>query len=140
MKKIIATPLLFLFFACANPDEKIADEYIDKDIENRLEIIKAGAEYQDTPVVSTEKITAEVNNLILLSKDVENIRASINQSNSYFKSACAYYHIENAGFNELKVGMRLAEITDNIKRNELNLLNRIIIKRSKNGPPLFTAQ
>lgn len=140
MMKVFYTPLLCLFFACGNPDEKIADEYVDKDILNRLEIINAGAEYKDTPAVNTEKITAEVNNLILLSKDVENIRASINQSNSYFKNTATYYHIENSGFNELKVGMRIAEITNNIKLNELNLLNRIILKRSKTGPPLFTAQ
>ena len=138
LKIALPSLLLILIFNCAH--DRNLDENLDKDINNRIEIINNGTEYRDTPVVSIGNIVQEVNNLILLSKDVENIKASINRSNTYFTENANKYRVETSGFIPLKIGMRLSEITDNIKRNELNLLNRIIIKRSKNGPPLFTAQ
>jgi len=142
MKSLCVILLSLLVLQCS-PDPTMNDEtseYLDLQIRQRLELMNAGEDFKDTSAYEHNKIALRVNELILLSKDVENVKASINKSNSFLREAAAYYALPDSDLIILETGMRLEEITSALKSNELSLLNKIILKKSKNGAPVFTAQ
>lgn len=135
---------IFLFFiiallSCQHKQVNNAanSEYIDKQIEDRIALLNKNA---DSISINVNEITSEIDKLILLSKDVENIDASINQSNKYFEKAQKIYALDSISYFKLYKEMPLDDIVGFIKKNELNLLNKIILKENKNGSLMLTAQ
>lgn len=130
---------VFLLCSCENKDHneyKINDAYITQEIENRTEILSKDSTFaSELPV-----LTKNVNNLLYLTIDIENINASIIKSNQYFSEAPAKYDVDTAGFVKVYKGLPLPEIIATIKRNHLNLLNKIIIRQNRNGALMYTAQ
>ena len=133
-------PLLVLFlFSCgrSHPNEtKLNSEYLDKEIADRELIISKDTAFS----AELANITKEVNSLKFLTADVENLRAAINKSNQYFGEASLKYKVDTSGFVKLYKGVPLIDIVNIIKKNHLNLLNKIIISRNKNGELMYTAQ
>jgi hypothetical protein len=135
---IIIIPIVL--FGCRQPNNnnKLENEHLDKQILKRIDVISA-SEKADSIMPALYDINREVGQLLLLSKDVENISASINRSNTYFSSAAKKYDVDSADFIVLKTSMPLNDVETTIKKNELNLLNKIIF-RNKIGTHMYTAQ
>ena len=130
-------PLVFL--SCGRPDPnetKLNIEHLDKEINERVLILS-----KDTAFAGElDGIRKKVDNLKFLTIDIENLSASINKSNQYFGEAAKKYGVDTSGFVVLYKGVPLQDIVNIIKKNHLNLLNKIIIIRNKNGSLMYTAQ
>ncbi len=116
------------------------NEYLEQQITERLHVIAQSTLQTSSSLPDIKKIAGEIDKLILLSKDVENLKASLNQSNSFFENTAKNYNIESSDFEKLYEGMPLEDITTVIKKNELNLLNKIIFKYYNTSGGMFTAQ
>lgn len=140
MRLLLFFPLVLLV-SCrynGNTANKEENEHLDRQILNRIDVISA-SEKADSLMPALYAINREVGQLMLLSKDVENIGASITKSNVYFDSAARVYHLDSSEFVKLGKNVPLHEVETVIKKNELNLLNKIIFK-NKIGMPMYTAQ
>ena len=115
---------------------QLNNEYLDKEIANRVLVLKTDSFFSK----ETSEIEKEVENLKSLTIDIENINASLIKSNQYFTSAAKKYGIDTVGFVVLYKGVPLRDIVPIIKKNQLSLLNKIIIKNSLNDSLMLTAQ
>lgn len=133
MKSVAGISLLLLFvFSCGrNPAKKNEyDRILLGEIQRRIELISEARKdtiYEDVP--DPMKLHKEVNELILLTKDVENSDVVLKRANDYFRKASEKYHISNEGFVTLLKTMSLSTIESTIITNELNLLDKIIFTR-----------
>lgn len=128
-----------VFFGCGRPDPnetKLNLEYLDKEINERSLILSKDTAF----AAELDSIRRCVDNLKFLTIDIENLSASINKSNQYFREAAKQYGVDTSGFVVLYKGVPLQDIVNVIKKNHLNLLNKIIIVRNKNGVLMYTAQ
>ncbi len=139
MRFVFYIPILLILLSCGrtHPNETgINNAYLDKEIADRTALLS-----KDTAFASElNKINKNVTNLCLLTIDIENIRASINKSNQYFYEAAKEYGVDTSGFVYLFKGVPACDIIPIIKKNHLNLLNKIIIRQNKNGDLMYTAQ
>lgn len=128
-----------VFLGCGRPDPnetKLNLEYLDKEITDRALILSKDTAFSN----ELDSIRKSVDNLKFLTIDIENLSASINRSNQYFIAAAKKYGVDTSGFVVLYKGVPLQDIVNIIKKNHLNLLNKIIIVRNKNGSLMYTAQ
>lgn len=138
---IKALGLVLLLLSCRNSNQnKDMDLYFNKEIKNRMQIIAGLSGQADTLKTIVAALDKEVNNIILLSKDVENIGASVIRANDYFKTLALKYGINDSDFTKLSTGMHVNDIATILRQNELNLFNQLILKNNPSGLPLFTAQ
>ena len=139
MKPCLIFAVLLVLAGCGrtHPNETgINNKYLDKEIADRSALLS-----KDTGFIpDLNKISKDVTNLTLLTIDIENISASINKSNQYFYETPKYYGVDTSGFFYLYKGVPLCDIVGIIKKNHLNLLNKIIIRQNKNGSLMYTAQ
>ncbi len=131
---------ILILFACGrrnDPNEtKLNIEHLDKEINDRSLVLS-----QDTAFTEElNTIRKDVDNLKFLTIDIENINASLIKTNQYFKDASKKYGVDTSGFVVLYKGVPLQDIVNMIKKNHLNLLNKILIQRNKNGELMLTAQ
>lgn len=140
MRSVLFFFCVFILFSCNrrnDPNEsKLNIEYLDKEIEERGLVLSKDTAFSE----ELNAIRKEVDNLKYLTIDIENINASIIKSNQYFKEASKRYGVDTSGFVILYKGVPLHDIVNMIKKNHLNLLNKIIIQRNANGGLMFTAQ
>jgi hypothetical protein len=125
--------------SCVNAghnEYKANNDYINKEIGERISVLNKDSSFSG----SLAELNKSVNNLLYLTIDIENINASIIKSNEFFSEAPAKYKVDTAGFLKIYKGLPLPEIIATIKRNHLNLLNKIIIDRNKDGGLMYTAQ
>lgn len=130
---------LWVFTSCSrnHPNEtKLNTDYLDKEILDRTQLLNKDTSFSN----ELNNINKEVTNLTLLTIDIENISASINKTNQYFREASKYYGVDTSGFVILYKGVPACDLISIIKKNHLNLLNKIIIRQNKNGNLMFTAQ
>lgn len=128
-----------LLLSCGRKEENQTQlnlEYLNKEIANRTLLLKNDSVFKnEIPVIEKE-----IENLKLLTIDIENINASLIKSNQYFQSAAKQYGVDTAGFVLLYKGIPLHDVVPIIKKNQLNLLNKIIIQRNINDSLMLTAQ
>ncbi|MBK7668103.1 MAG: hypothetical protein IPJ32_12665 [Sphingobacteriaceae bacterium] len=140
MRALILLFIAITLFSCGrrhDPNEtKLNLEYLDKEINERTLVLSKDTSFSS----ELNTIRKEVDNLKWLTVDIENINASIVKSNQYFTEASKKYNVDTAGFIILYKGVPLQDIVNFIKKNHLNLLNKIIIERNKNGDLMYTAQ
>ena len=130
-----------VFTFCTNSKENAEmNAYFEKEIKNRREILDKLSLQNDSLNISTLAIHQQVNDYILLSKDVENISAAVNTANAYFLNMANSYGINYADFTKITRDMSLDEIAIILKQNELNLFNQLIFKSNPTELPPFTAQ
>ena len=141
--KLIKLSLFFavIFLSCRNEDlTHDMNAYFEKEISARRTILDTLKANNDSLIVNTKAVHEEVNNFILLSKDIENLSASVNIANAYFQNLAHTYGIVESDFSILNTGMHTNEIAVILKQNELNFFNQLILKNNITQPPLFTAQ
>ena len=139
MRIVFYTASLFVLLSCGrtHPNEnKINNDYLDKEIADRTKILSHDSLFAR----ELNEINKNVNNLCLLTIDIENIKASINKSNQYFYESSKKYGVDTSGFVYLFKGVPACDIIPIIKKNHLSLLNKIIILKNKNGGLMYTAQ
>lgn len=120
--------------------EKEMHAYFNKEIRNRREVLDKLSLQNDSLKINTAAIDEEINNYILLSKDIENLSAAVNKSNAYFLNMANSYGINYADFTKLNTGMHINEMALILKQNELNLFNQLIFKRNPSQNTIYTAQ
>lgn len=140
MKKLFLIFTSLILFSCGrrnDPNEtKLNIEYLDKEIDERVLVLSKDTTFS----AELEVIRKDVDRLKYLTIDIENINASIIKSNQYFKEASKKYGVDTSGFVVLYKGVPLHDIVNMIKKNHLNLLNKILIQRNANGELMLTAQ
>lgn len=140
-------PLLFVLFclvivsSCrnSNPNEEM-DACFDADIKNRMDVLNRFNTVQDSLHINVSHIQKEVDNLLLLSKDIENLSAVVNKANHYFDVVSEQYAIRKLEFIPLTTFMHVNEIASVLKQNELNLLNELVFKTNASTISLHSAQ
>ncbi len=139
--KIILLNLLLLFASSCrnNGNQNETDVWLNKEIKNRIEVLKQIPQTKDSFFINPDGIDQEINNILLLSKDIENIQASVNRANRYFETMSSKHVLNHSDFIALRTDMHLDEIATDLKQNELNLLNQLIFKTGKTGLPMYTA-
>ena len=142
MKFVWMSFLVCLFLlSCSDSEQNHDNElYSEKEINNRIELIDKTTFFKDSLPINTSEIINEIDRIILLSKDVENLQASVNMAGTYFSTISLKYGISTYHFKPIHVGMSTNEIFVVIKQNELNLLNQLIFKSNPNGFLLESAQ
>lgn len=139
--KIVLLSLILLFAnSCRNTNNKSeTDAWLDGEIKNRMEVLVNLSQPADINSIHPYEIDREINNILLLSKDIENIQASVNRANRYFETMSSKQALNHSDFIVLRTDMHLDEIATDLKQNELNLLNQLIFKTGKTGLPMYTA-
>jgi len=141
MKHTLLLLTLLILFSCQTKTEKTESRiYFDKEIANRMEVLQSVVISGDSMRSKIGLIDQEVDNLILISKDIENLSASVNRANSFFDALAAEYRIEMKDFIKLNSGMHVDEIELVLRQNELNLFNQIIFKSTGAKNTMYTAQ
>jgi hypothetical protein len=105
-----------------------------------MEVLQSVVISGDSLPLKVLLIDKEVDNLILISKDIENLSASINRANSFFDALTAEFRLQIKDFTKLNTGMHVDEIELVLKQNELNLFNQIIFKITGAKNTMYTAQ
>ncbi len=134
---IIVTCLLF---SCSERERKEeAQSYFKKEIDSRMSTIKT-LKVADSLHLDVTEIDKEVDRLLLMSKDIENIDASINLSKKFFDELAVKYQMNRADFTDINREMTLEEIANALKGNELNFFNQFIFNYKGADGSMFTAQ
>ena len=94
----------------------------------------------DTVIINPLEIDKRINELVLLSKDIENLSASVNLSNQYFQEMAGRYKIDERQFKKLNTGMHVNDISSTIKQNEMVLFNEVILSSGFKDILLHTAK
>lgn len=133
--------LLFItligFASCKNKDHsKESESYFKTEIAGRIEKV----DQLDSTYIDPHKIDEEINKFILLSKDIENLNASIIRSTQFFNTISMKYQLNRADFTNIDKSMTLDQMAMVLKGNELNLFNQILFKNNKGESLMYTAQ
>lgn len=135
----------FLFFiSCSESDDdkskrKMSASY-DKEIGTRIKLLNTDSIQSDSLKVKPNEVDSIVNVCILLSKDVENMQASVTKSNQYFEMLANRHGISAHEFEQIKVGMDLRAISSILKDNELKFFNLILLKNNRGDLLLHSAE
>ena len=137
MKRSLVILLLIGIFSCGkNPSQKSDyDTIIDDELMKRFEMLEALQKDDSKQILpmAGHQIKNEINNLILLTKDVENSGAVIKKVNDYFFVTSKRCNIPYEGFVSIINTMSVKTIETTIRTNELNLLDKILYSQSKVG-------
>lgn len=133
---------LLFFVACSEPDKenRKTGASFSKEIGQRIKLLNKDSVQTDSLKVNPNEVDSIVNILILLSKDIENISASVNKSNSYFSGLATKYSLSDHEFIKLKNGMHVDAIATILKDNELKFFNLILLKNNQTDALLHSAQ
>ena len=94
----------------------------------------------DSLQLDVMEVHTEVDRFLLLSKDIENLDASINLSRKYFDELAVKFNFKRTDFTDITKTMTLEEIANALKGNELNLYNQVLFKYKGAEELMFTAQ
>jgi len=131
--------LLVSCYTSENKNRKL-DASFNKEIADRIKLLNKDNMQTDSLKVNPNEIDSIVNALILLSKDIENIGASINRSNSYFDTLAKQHNFSPYDFIKVKNGMHVDDIATTLKQNELSFFNKILLKNNRGDLLLNAAQ
>lgn len=142
MRSCFIIVVIVLFFACSenNKENRKTGASFSKEIGERIKLLNKDSVQTDSLKVDPNKVDSIVNTLILLSKDIENISASVNKSNQYFSSLATKYSLSDHEFIKLKNGMHVDAIATILKDNELKFFNLILLKNNRGDALLHSAQ
>ena len=133
--------LLLINFSCQTHSEKKESlNHFNNEIKARMEVLQTLVIAGDSMKIKSKLIDEEVSNLILISKDIENLSASVHRANAFFDALAAEFRIEMNDFTKLNTGMHVDEMELILKQNELNVFNQIIFKNSSGKNTMYTAQ
>jgi hypothetical protein len=142
MNRLLILMISLGVFSCStseNKNRKI-DGSFNKEIGERIKILNKDSIQTDSLKIDPNEIDSVVNTLILLSKDIENISASVNKSNNYFDTLASQHDFSPYDFIKVKNGMHVDDIATTLKQNELIFFNKILLKNNKSDLLLHSAQ
>ncbi len=116
------------------------DHYVEKEIRDRIERIKALNKAGDTVIIDPEAVQKKINDLLLLSKDVENLGACVAMSSQYFEALTKQYRLNPSDLKRIEAGMHINDIASALKQNEMVLFNHVLLQTGANAVPLHAAQ
>jgi hypothetical protein len=125
--------------SCEREEEHGTKKYFNAEVDDRLNVIMQ-LPVKDSLKHKVNKVHQRVGELTLLSKDIENLRASVHLANSFFREVANEYNINPGDFTQLQMDMDPVEIDVALRQNELNFLNQLILKTDTAGSFLYTAQ
>ena len=140
--KTCLIPVFLLVFACTDNSNKnqSMDNYVDKEIRDRVKSIEELNRQKDTVIIDPVAVEHKVGELILLSKDIENLSAAVGLGNAYFDEMAKRYHLNASDIKQLEKGMHINDMASALKQNEMALFNHVLLRVNKNAVPLHTAQ
>lgn len=142
MKSLL--PFLLLgCLACTDNSNKnqAMDQYVNKEIRDRIARIKSMNASMDTVLIDADAVEKKIGELILLSKDIENPGASVKLSNDYLDQLIKTYHLNQSDFKKIHAGMHVDDIASVLKQDEMALFNHILLQTGQDGAvPLHAAQ
>ncbi len=132
--------IAFVLFSCSdNKRQRETESYFKNELAWREQELNKIFSKNDSVKLNVKEIESEINKLILLSKDVENLKASISLSKEYFDKLSLQYQLNRSDFIDIGPGMTPEEIEVSLRSNQVNLYNQLILKYSNGKTPLFTA-
>jgi hypothetical protein len=142
MKIISVSIVCILLFGCIDNHNKnqAIDISIEKEIRERIVKIKTIAKQNDTVFVDPDEVDKKIRDLILISKDIENLRASVNLANQYFIELSRRFGLNVDDFQKINGGMHVDDIASALKQNEMIFLNHILLKTGVEAVPMHTAR
>lgn len=116
------------------------DNYVDKEIRDRVKTISELNKGRDTLLIDPVAVQKKVDELVLLSKDIENLGASVTIGNTYFAEMTRRYRLNTSDITQLHTGMHANDIASALKQNEMVLFNHVLLSENKDAVPLHSAQ
>src|SRR5689334_12088780 len=102
--------LALMFEACRHSPDKSQEKYFETEINDRITVLNKIDTESDSLKIKADEIHAEVNKILLLSKDVENLGASVRRANEFFKNSATRYEIEGSEFAMINITMHVDAI------------------------------
>jgi hypothetical protein len=142
MKIFNVTVVCTFLLGCVDNHNKnqAIDISVEKEIRERIVKIKSFAKQNDTVFVDPDDVDKKIRDLILISKDIENLKAYVNLSNQYFIELARRFGLNNADFQKVNTGMHIDDIASTLKQNEMIFLNHILLKTGVEAVPMHTAR
>jgi len=133
---------IFICFSCGETEKSFIEEEnrLIKEIQQRLEELRPLKDSLNKIGLEPEAIHARFQELLLMSKDVENPRACVNTSNQFVSDLCSKHGFNPSALQTLSTDFSLAEISFHLKQNELNILNQILLQKLNRIVNLETAK
>lgn len=134
--------LALFLLACEQPTQTHeADEaMLNQEIQSRLTELEPHTAYLHALGLEPQAIHKRFQDILLMTKDIENLKASVNIGNAYTTELC-----EKQGFNpssilKLNTQQSLSELAAVLKQNELTILNYILLQKLDGTVPLHSAK
>lgn len=142
MKKCLLLLFALAFVGCesGNALQKIDEGVLDKEIKWRLDSLTAYTKLQESKTIDCAGIHKRIQDLILLSKDIENTKASISIANAYLDELSQSYMLNSSMLVYLSKEMDSKQISYLLKQNELSILNTIMLQKLNITIPLKAVQ
>ncbi len=118
---------------------KAGDEFMTMEINDRMKLIGEINNENDTLLINAAAVDKRVNELLLLSRDVENLGASVELSNTYFSELANQYNIPSSEFKKVDTRLHANDIGSLIRQNEMVLFNQVILRSGNAAFMLRTA-
>lgn len=116
------------------------DNYVEKEIRDRVKSIQQLNQEKDTVIIDPVAVEKKVAELILLSKDIENLSAAVSLANAYFDEKIRLHRMNASDIKILNTAMHADDMASALKQNEMVLFNHVLLKVSNNAVPLHAAQ
>jgi hypothetical protein len=124
------------FSQCRQARDHSAELYLESQIRQRISHL----EQLNIPGINARELDNKVNDLLLLTKDIENLPSVVQHANNFFNESQRNYALSDSGLVLLETDMHIDHMALLLRQNELNLLNRLIFKLDTNNVYLYTAQ
>lgn len=137
----VSLTFLLSLFSCREASKQFDQEelMLNREIQVRLKELEPFQDTLQAMGLEPESIHKRFQDFLLMSKDVENLQASVNLSNRYLNDLCAEHRLNSSSFHILKTNLSLSEISYFLKQNELNVLNQLVFQKLNRKVNLHTA-
>ena len=140
IKKYAWVLMLLTMISCSRQNQyQEAEDYIMKELDNRFYAAESG-KIDEESKNKLKAINKRAGELVLMSKDIENLKAIVKFSNFYFDSLAKALQMDNAAYLQVDAFMDINEISLVIRQNELSAVNEISFKAGLNNIQLSAAQ
>lgn len=131
-----------LLISCG-PEEKQAvpgTDMLNREIQARLGDLLADSASLKGQGISPGAIHTRFQDFLLISKDVENLQASVGLHNQYLTALCTEHQFNKSQLLDLHTGMSTEEIDFTLKQNELQIFNQIWMQKLNKSIDLKSAK
>jgi len=130
MKLLVVTIVSLFFVQCTNPATHASLEDMNQEVASARAVLKQIEKYNDSINMALSLFDKQINELLLLSKDVENPGACAVVANKYFEKTFDQLALLDANRVMLTPRMGKEEMEFVIRQNELFVLNELVFQNS----------